>query len=634
MKKLSIYAAMLLATAMTWSCANTDNLADIDNVEPTYKIESGDLVYNLHKVGSFMAEPGAEVTLTLGVYDLWDIYAVDFGDGNLLVDSVCYQNGGMRDEVTGLSKEGTSHKSATRFSGTVGGEGLITVYGNSDLWYLNCSGGVVPFSNDTRMQKLVQISITGANVDAIVMEHADSLKTFAFNNSPVQRVDMSGAPNLTSLTINNTSASKYEPQLTSIDLSANTKLESVNIQGNQNSHGKLKTIDLSNNTALKGMGLYLQYNELTEVKLGENALTTINLSGNQLTEFDLTKLPSLKTLYISDNQLTKLDFSKLVAGGDIQVQNNQLTELVIPVSVKNLYAQNNQIAKYDVADCTNRCQIENNKLNFATLPVRPAGLNTIAKKLRFIYYPQAPYEVPASVKELDLISQFTAQGVQDAPVTTVYSFATASGTPLVENTDYQQTEPGKFIFIKQQSEKVHAIMYSDAFPMLTAEEGYAFVTTDFNVEVSEGTEPQTGGALFSWEAGTATGGSVVGNGADSGKVTDETITVSSKKANIESDNITITLDKALEAGDIISITGYRKKDTDANGTLYFLFETGATIDEGSDVKWNNIHENVGQQPNTNTYEVTAEMAGSKTIKLARSKASTNVFITKIEIIRK
>lgn len=632
MKKLSIYAAMLLATAMTWSCANTDNLADPDNVEPTYQFTNGEMIYNLHKVGTFIAEPGSEVTLTLGVYDLWDIYAVDFGDGNLSVDSVCYQNGGMRDEVTGLTKEGTSHKSATKFTGTVGSEGVITVYGNSDLWYLNCSGGVIPISNDGRMQKLVQISITGANADAVVMEHADSLKTFAFNNSPVQRVDMSGAPRLTSLTVNNTTQSKYEPQLTSVNVSNNPELSYLSLQGNQNNHGKLKTLDLTNNTKLSGLGLYLQYNELTEVKLGENTLTTINLSFNKLTEFDLTQLPSLKTLYISDNQLTKLDFSKLVAGGDIQVQNNQLTELIIPVSVKNLYAQNNQIAKYDVADCTNRCQIDHNKLNLATLPVCPAGLNTTLKKSRYIYYPQAPYEVPASVKELDLTSQLTAQGLLAEPVTTTFSFATASGTPLVENVDYQQTAPGKFIFIKQQSEKIHAIMATTAFAFF--EGANAFVTTDFNVEVSEGTEPQTGGALFSWEAGTATGGSVVGNGADSGKVTDETITVSSKKANIENDNITITLEKALEAGDVISITGYRKKDTDANGNLYFLFETGATIDEGGDVKWNNIHENVGQQPNTNTYEVTAEMAGSKVIKLARSKASTNVFITKIEIIRK
>ena len=125
----------------------------------------------------------------------------------------------------------------------------------------------------------------------------------------------------------------------------------------------------------------------------------------------------------------------------------------------------------------------------------------------------------------------------------------------------------------------------------------------------------------------------MGNGADEGKVGKE-ITVSSKKANIETDNITITLDEALKEGDVIKMTGYRKKDTDANGTLYILFETGEVIDEGSEVKWNNIHENVGQQPNTNSYDVNDKAAGSKVIKLARSKASTNVFIQKIEIVRK
>jgi hypothetical protein len=98
--------------------------------------------------------------------------------------------------------------------------------------------------------------------------------------------------------------------------------------------------------------------------------------------------------------------------------------------------------------------------------------------------------------------------------------------------------------------------------------------------------------------------------------------------------VLITLNEELKAGDVISMTGYRNKESDANGNLYILFEKGASIDEGDDKKWNNIHEAVGQQPNTNTYEVSAEAAGSKTIKLARSKSGTNVFIQKIEITRK
>ena len=621
---------MLLASTMTWSCANIDNIDDPDNVEKSYKFEDNGVVYKMYNVAKFVANPGDEVTLGLGIYDPWDIFAVDFGDGNLQIDTVCYQNGGLRDAETGLTKPGTTHKSFTKFTGTVGSDGIISVYGNSELWYMSTTNGAM-LIDDTRAKKLVQVNITGADVDFVGLQNCDSLKSFTFNNSSVKQVDLSGAKHLTSLTINSTSSSKYAPQLESIDLSQNTELESLQLQGNQNNRGKLKTLDLTNNPKLTGLGLYLQYNELTEVKMCENSLTTINISNNNLKELDLTKMPKLKTMYLNDNQLTSLDFSKLVGGGDLQIQNNQLTELVIPVAVKNLYAQNNQIVKYDVADCTNRCQIDHNKLNLATLPVCPAGLNTNVKKTRYIYYPQAPYEVPATVKELDLTSQLTAQGMQAEPVTTTFSFATASGTPLVENVDYQQTAPGKFIFIKQQSEKIHAIMTTDAFAFFEGDN--AFVTTDFTVEVSEGPQP-VNDALFSWEAGVAKGGTVVGNGADEGKVTNDFITVSSKKANIASDNITITLDQPLAAGDVISITGYRKKDTDANGNLYILFENDVNIDEGSDVKWNNIHENVGQQPNTNTYEVTAEMAGSKVIKLARSKAGTNVYITKFEIIRK
>jgi hypothetical protein len=164
-------------------------------------------------------------------------------------------------------------------------------------------------------------------------------------------------------------------------------------------------------------------------------------------------------------------------------------------------------------------------------------------------------------------------------------------------------------------------MTSEAFPDLTLK------TKAFDVTAGGAASS----AFFTFFEGSATGGSIEATGGN--KVENE-ITVSSKKANIETEYVLITLNEALKAGDIINMTGYRKKDTDANGNLYILFENGASIDEGNDVKWNNTHENVGQQPNTNTYEVSAEAAGSKTIKLARSKAGTNIYLQKIEIIHK
>ena len=151
-------------------------------------------------------------------------------------------------------------------------------------------------------------------------------------------------------------------------------------------------------------------------------------------------------------------------------------------------------------------------------------------------------------------------------------------------------------------------------------------------------QPVASKTIYSWVGGengaTEVGGTAVATDGESVNYANAgnwTIRINKKKADIETENVTITLDEALAEGDEIAITGYRNKDTDANGTLYMLFENGAVIDEGEDeIVWNNLA--LDQQPNTRTFTVGAE-AGSKTIKIARSKASTNVFITEIKITR-
>lgn len=161
-------------------------------------------------------------------------------------------------------------------------------------------------------------------------------------------------------------------------------------------------------------------------------------------------------------------------------------------------------------------------------------------------------------------------------------------------------------------------------------------------------EPQTGGDIpagwgdvYNWAGGAdgavEAGGTAVASDGESVNYANSvyyTIRINAKKANIESDYTEITLKEALKAGDKIAITGYRNKDDDSkNGNLYIQFSNGSSIDEGTDVKWNNIHEAVGQQPNTNVYDVTDAMAGSTSFKIARSAASTNVFIIGIRIAR-
>ena len=442
MKKLFLFASMLLATtAMMTSCDEKDNPFNPDEPEQPQKtiVELDGKQYETDLIATFTGEIGAEVSLTLGVYDPFDIYGVDFGDGVIVADTVCFENGGLKDEE-GMTRTDTQHTSATKFTGTIAGDGTVKVYGNSDLWYVNLSGGIVPTSIDQeKMKKVVQMSISQAVLDNLDLTGLDELKQFNYTQGSLKSINVSNNANLTSLTISNNSASKLESALESIDVSKNAKLEYLNLMAPSTANrGKLTKLDLSNNTAITQF--YCQNHQLTEVILPEGAeISDMQLSGNLLESIDMSKITSVKNIYISDNLLTDIDLSKVVKG-TLQIQNNLFT--------------------------------------LATLPTKPAVTSTG----KYTYAPQPAYAVPETVTELDLSSQLTATGVGEAPVTTTYSFETASGTALVEGTDYQVTAPGKFKFIKAQAEKVHGVMATAAFPKFTGKNAY--VTTEFNVEAA------------------------------------------------------------------------------------------------------------------------------------------------------
>jgi len=621
MKKLSYFMSMLLIATMTYSCATDDKAIS----EPYTTIELDGYKHKTDLIATFVGEVGAEVTLGLGVYDNFDIYGVDFGDGKIVADSVGNQNGGVKD-AEGKTKEGTTHTSTTQFKGTIAGSGTVKVYGKSDIWYLTISGNVMPTSfSQEKLANVVQVTITGANVEELELPALPSLTLFSLSNSPIKKLDVSQVPTLTSLSIINTNQSQYEPALASIDISKNPNLETLIIGGEYYKKGILASLDISKNPALTNVAV--GNNDIATIKMADSyaKLTSFNAAKNLLTAFDVAKVPAIKSLYLASNQLTTVgDVSSLEALAWFDVQDNKLTGDMELKSEKltNVYVNKNELTSIKVPNVTKQFYFDNNKMTLATMPALPEGMNTTSKKKQFHYAPQADMEVAPQGSVVDLSAQASAKGMEAEAQATVF-FITAGNAALVEGKDYTVAD-GKITFITDQKDAIIK-MTNAGYPDLN------LCTKPFDVKgtgaASEGT------TIFSFFEGEFVGGVAVGNGADEGKVAKE-ITVSSKKANIETDNITITLNEALNAGDVINITGYRKKDTDANGNLYILFETGEAIDEGSDVKWNNIHENVGQQPNTNTYEVPAGAAGSKVIKLARSKSGTNVFIQKFEIIRK
>ena len=514
MKKIFYFASMMLAVFTTYSCTSIEDNPANGNIPVTIEDANGNK-YETSLIATFTGEVGSEVSLTLGVYDPYDIYGVDFGDGKIVVDTVCYQNGGLKDE-NGMTVEW--RKSATTFTGTVAGNGTITVYGNSDLWYLIAAGGAIPTSFDfDKLKKVVQMRFSGASVDAIDLNGLEELEQFAFSQG---------------------SLGSLKCVLTSLDLSKNPKLSK----------------------------LYAQYNKISEIKLPAGAVITfMNLQNNQLESIDLSGIASLKDTYLNNNKLKTVDLSKLAAGANLYLDGNELTELEVPVSVKNFQANSNKLTKVTLTNCTASCKLENNCLTLATLPTKPEGLNTASKIKKF---PQADMEVAPANGVLDLSAQATAQGIEAEPQATVFAI-TAGDAILEANKDYT-IENGKITFLANFNDVI-VKMTNAGFPNLT------LATKPFNVTAGEIASPFfSANPIATWDApasseteitstnATVTGGKIYAiNQQESAKamIKNQGGEVAFQCTN-NNTFFKIVLDKALQAGDVISIRMQSRTDTD------------------------------------------------------------------------
>ncbi|MDE7373795.1 MAG: hypothetical protein K2M86_00460, partial [Odoribacter sp.] len=135
----------------------------------------------------------------------------------------------------------------------------------------------------------------------ITVGEVDEISSLYLNDS--QLTSLQGIEYFTALTeleCNNN-------QLTTLDVSKNTKLRSLQCYLNQ-----LTTLDISQNTALLQLECYI--NQLTMLDVSKNtALMYLTCHCNQLTTLDVSKNTTLKDLLCGTNNLTTLDISKNTA---------------------------------------------------------------------------------------------------------------------------------------------------------------------------------------------------------------------------------------------------------------------------------------------------------------------------------
>ncbi len=103
--------------------------------------------------------------------------------------------------------------------------------------------------------------------------------------------------------------------LTSVDISNNTKLRRVTFKEN-----KLTALDLSKNLELEWLELW--FNEISAIDVSRNvALKFLDVDTNNLITIDVTKNINLTELYLFNNKLTEIDLSKNIELEKLQIGN-------------------------------------------------------------------------------------------------------------------------------------------------------------------------------------------------------------------------------------------------------------------------------------------------------------------------
>lgn len=464
MKKFSFFASLMLAAGIFASCSIDDNA--IDFKEDTV-IEHEGTQYTVGVVATLIGTPGQEVSVTAGTYADYDIYGVDFGDGEIITDSVFKTNTKL-----------------TTFTSTVKGEGLITVYGNSSVWYLGLSGQAVPTSYDQRkLVRIQQLVMSNMALDELNVDALDSLRLLSFNNGQVNSINVTGNALLSNLTIKNdpTYEGPANP-LAAIDLSQNAELAELIINGSSAElPGNLTSIDLSNNSKLNSVQLNNQ--KLANVVLPTNQVPANGkgfwdfwAQNNQLTAVDFSKSAQVRNVHLENNKLTSVIFTDVKSNAAIYVSDNELTSLVIPGAVKTIEAQNNELESISIVDATTALKVDNNHLTFSKLPA-------ISGKTYTYEGQEATIEIALPFKQLDLTVEGKATKVKDEAATpSTFTFKSVDGDKvLVEGDDIKIDEPGKFTFLRV-NDAIYGVITNDAFP------GLEFKTTEFAI-TTEGAKP-------------------------------------------------------------------------------------------------------------------------------------------------
>lgn len=161
--------------------------------------------------------------------------------------------------------------------------------------------------------------------------------------------------------------SAMQQEITEIDLSYNTLLDTLVLAGNY-----ISNIDISNNpnlvlldvqsnqlSAINGLSkavhlkeLNLSFNELEEFSIENETLEILKISNNVLHSFDVKGSINLKNILLTTNELTSVDFSKNILLETLLISDNNIQNIDLEhnTSLTHLYISSNSLTDLDVVN--------------------------------------------------------------------------------------------------------------------------------------------------------------------------------------------------------------------------------------------------------------------------------------------
>lgn len=309
--------------------------------------------------------------------------------------------------------------------GTVSGEGKVKIYGDN-IVYFECSsrvdGAQVLSLDVTKATTLKDLTANTNKLTSIDLTKNTELEKLEISNNQLTSIDISKCTKLTTMEINNN-------LLTAIDITKNQALQTLRI-GQNKLAGEL---DLSTNPTIKLV--YAFGMELNSVKIGNNTASkpSFSFNYNKLTSIDASGIQDAgnATLFLIGNQLTeiKLPNAKM---NTLNISKNNFTLATLPApdattaTKKFTYAPQNDYViaeSYKVGDVLDLSSQTSATLNtqFAVYKSDKTALTegtdyTVADgKITFLTAQEAVYVTMSSA----LYSNFTGTSIYKTTVTKV-----------------------------------------------------------------------------------------------------------------------------------------------------------------------------------------------------------------------